>query len=168
MEGVRLRQMNSLTSLLARLAVSVFLLLPAVAGSQARAQTPSQPAATAKPPVTWNSVEFAILRYNENAPNSWNIYHSGKKGVFLVRLWKRYLLVRIEDEEAYDIDPQTVKVSNNSVSWSYSDIPEKPIDTPDWRERDIGLVKRIRFRLGKDGHFLELQIPLGPNGRPIY
>jgi len=26
----------------------------------------------------------------------------------------------------------------------------------------------VRFRLGKEGHFLELQLPLGPNGRPIY
>jgi hypothetical protein len=32
----------------------------------------------------------------------------------------------------------------------------------------MGPVERVRFRLGKDGHYLELQIPLGPNGRPIY
>jgi len=132
------------------------------------ARTHSQAPPPSKPPVTWNSVEFAILRYNENAPNSWNIYHSGKKGVFLVRLWKRYLLVKVDDEEAYDIDPQTIKGNGDSVSWSYSNMPDKPIETPDWKDRDIGLVKRIRFRLGKNGHFLELQIPLGPNGRPIY
>jgi hypothetical protein len=29
-------------------------------------------------------------------------------------------------------------------------------------------MDRVRFRLGKDGHFLELQLPLAPNGRPIY
>jgi len=149
-------------------AVFVFLIFGACLGPRLTAQTQSQPPSTAKPPVTWNSVEFAILRYNENAPNSWNIYHSGKKGVFLVRLWKRYLLVRVEDEEAYDIDPQTIKVSGNSVSWSYSDMPEKPIETPDWKDRNVGLMERIRFRLGKNGHFLELQIPLAPNGRPIY
>ena len=149
-------------------AVFVFLMFGAFSESRIIAQTPSQPSSAAKPPVTWNSVEFAILRYNENAPNSWNIYHSGKKGVFLVRLWKRYLLVRVDDEEVYDIDPQTIRVAGNSVCWSSSDMPDKPIETPDWKERDIGLMKRIRFRLGKDGHFLELQIPLGPNGRPIY
>jgi len=149
-------------------AVFVFLMFGAFSESRIIAQTPAQPSSAAKPPVTWNSVEFAILRYNENAPNSWNIYHSGKKGVFLVRLWKRYLLVRVEDEEAYDIDPQTIKVSGNSVSWSYSDMPEKPIETPDWKDRNVGLMERIRFRLGKNGHFLELQIPLAPNGRPIY
>jgi hypothetical protein len=153
-------------ALLARCAICALLFLSISAA--APAQTPSQSTSPAKPPLTWHSVEFAILRYNENAPNSWNIYHSGKKGVFLVRLWKRYLLVKTEDEEAYDIDPQKIKVTSTSVEWSYSDIPEKPIETPDWKERDVGLVKRVRFRLGKDGHVLELQIPLGPNGRPIY
>ena len=150
------------------LAASIFALLapsPCRCHSQPQSQ---QPASAAKPPLTWNSVEFAIVRYNESAPNTWNIYHSGKKGVFLVRLWKRYLLVKVDDEEAYDIDPETIQVHGNAVEWSYADLPAKPIETPDWKDRDVGLVKRIRFRLGKDGHFLELQIPLGPNGRPLY
>jgi hypothetical protein len=156
--------MHRRTFLLTALLAALFPLCAAGATKQ----TPSPSASSAKPPLSWHSVEFAILRYNENAPNSWNIYHSGKKGVFLVRLWKRYLLVKADDEEAYDIDPEKIKVTGNSVEWSYSDMPAHPIETPDWKERDVGLVKRIRFRLGKDGHFLELQIPLGPNGRPIY
>ena len=88
--------------------------------------------------------------------------------MLLVRLWKRYLLVNVSDEEVYDIDPEKVKVAGDSVEWSYADLPEKPIETPDWKDRDIGFMERVRFRLGKDGHYLELQLPLGPNGRPIY
>jgi hypothetical protein len=118
--------------------------------------------------LTWRPLEFAILRYNDDAPKSWNIYHSDKKGVLLVRLWKRYLLVNVQDQEVYDIDPQTIKVSGGSVEWSYADRPPKPIDTPDWKERNVGTMDRVRFRLGKDGHFLELQLPLAPNGRPVY
>jgi len=133
--------------------------------SSTRAQRQSQ--AEAKK-LTWHTLEFAIVRFNENAPNSWNIYHSEKKGVFLVRLWKRYLLVNVQDEEVYDIDPQKIKVTGDSAEWSYADMPDKPIETPDFVERNVGNMERIRFRLGKDGHFLELQIPLGPNGRPIY
>jgi len=117
---------------------------------------------------TWQSIEFGIVKFNDAAPNSWNIYHADKKGVLLVRLWKRYLLVRVEDEEVYDIDPQKITVKGNSVEWSLADVPDKPIETPEWKDRNVGLVQRIRFRLGKDGHFLELQIPLAPNGRPIY
>jgi hypothetical protein len=54
------------------------------------------------------------------------------------------------------------------VEFSFGDVPDKPIETPDFRSRSIGMLQRTRFRLGKDGHFLELQMPLGPTGRPIY
>lgn len=141
---------------------AVAALLFVVEGVTVRAQT--EPARK----LVWHPLEFAILRYNDDAPKSWNIYHSEKKGVLLVRLWKRYLLVSMQDEEVYDIDPQTIKASGDSVEWSYADRPPKPIETPDWRERNVGSMDRVRFRLGKDGHFLELQLPLAPNGRPIY
>jgi hypothetical protein len=131
---------------------------------------PRVTAAQAEPPkkVTWKSVEFAILRFNDQAPNSWNIYHSEKKGILLVRLWKRYMLVKIQDEEVYDIDPQKITVHGDSAEWSYADIPEKPIEILDWKERNVGSMQRVTFRFGKNGHVLELQIPLGLNREPIY
>jgi hypothetical protein len=134
--------------------------------AQARPQAQASPDALRK--LTWQTLEFAIVRYNDSAPNSWNIYHSEKKGVLLVRLWKRYLLVNVQDQEVFDIDPQKIKVSGDTVEWSFVDVPDKPIDTPDFLERNVGSMERIRFRLGKTGHVLELQIPLGLNGRPIY
>ena len=118
--------------------------------------------------VVWKSVEFAIVRFNDQAPNSWNIYHSEKKGVLLVRLWKRYMLVRIADEEVYDIDPQKITVQGDSVEWSYADIPEKPVEVVEWKERNVGSMQRVTFRFGKNGHVLELQIPRGLNGDPLY
>lgn len=121
-----------------------------------------------KPKATWTELPFAIVRLNEQPPFSWNIYHSPKKGQLLVRLWKRYLLVNLQDEEAFDIDPQTITVRGNTALLSPSDIPDKPIDAQEWKDRNVGAVKRILFRFGKDGHFLELQIPLGPGGREIY
>lgn len=138
------------------------LLFLALTGSS-RAQAPAEARK-----LVWRTLEFAIVRYNDSAPNSWNIYHSEKKGLLLVRLWKRYLLVNVSDEEAFDIDPQKIKVNGDSVEWSSADVPKDPIETPDWRQRDVGPMEMVRFRLGKNGHFLELQIPLGLNGRPIY
>jgi hypothetical protein len=139
-------------------AVLAFLLLPYLAAAQA------------EPPkkVTWKSVEFAIVRFNDQAPNSWSIYHSEKKGILLVRLWKRYMLVKIADEEVYDIDPQKITVHGDSAEWSYADIPDKPVEIVEWKERNIGSMQRITFRFGKNGHVLELQIPLGLNREPIY
>ena len=117
---------------------------------------------------TWHTIEFGIVKLNDVAPISWNIYHTEKKGVLLLRLWKRYLLINLQDQEVFDIDPQKIKATGDTVEWSQAEVPEKPIDTPDWRERNIGTMERIRFRLCKDCHYLELQLPLGLNGRPIY
>jgi len=117
---------------------------------------------------TWKPLPFAILRFNDEPPNSWNIYHCEKKGLLLVRLWKRYLFIDVEEEEVYDLDPQKLTIQGDTVSWSFADLPDNPIHTPDWTDRNIGRMQRLRFRLGKDGHFLELQLPFDINGRPIY
>ena len=116
----------------------------------------------------WKSVQFAIVRFNDAAPQSWNIYHTDKRGILLVKLWKRFLLLDIKEQEVYEVDPQTVKPHGENVEWSMSDLPNDPIETSEWKERDVGLVERIRFRFGKTGHFLDIQLPLKPDGKPAY
>jgi hypothetical protein len=128
-----------------------------------RAQSPSN-----EKKLLWKSVGFAIVKFNDEAPKSWNIYHTEKKGLLLVHLWKRYLLVDTKEQEAYEIDPQTVKPRGEDVEWSTADKPDEPIETPEWKTRDLGSMQLVRFRLGKDGHVLELQIPLLVNGKPAY
>ena len=116
----------------------------------------------------WKSVEFAIVKFNDEAPKSWSMYHTEKKGVLLLRLWKRYLLVNVKDEEVYEIDPQTVKPAGDNVEWSLADKPSEPLETPEWKTRDIGPMQQVSFRLGKSGSVLQLQIPLKINGQPMY
>ncbi len=116
----------------------------------------------------WKSVDFAIVRFNEEAPQSWNIYHTDKRGLLLVKLWKRYLLVNLPDQQVFDIDPRTVKQQGDSVEWSTSDLPDNTLEISDWKERNVGPVQRVRFRLGKEGHILELQLPLRPDGKTAY
>src|SRR5277367_3249849 len=141
------------------LSVSLFCPIPS------RAQTPAEEAA---PKSVWSPVQFAIVKFNDDAPKSWNMYHTDRKGLLLVRIWKRYLFVDLNDEEVYDIDPRKVVVKGDTVEFSFGDVPDNPIETPEFRSRSIGTLQRIRFRLGKDGHVLELQMPLGPTGKPIY
>jgi hypothetical protein len=85
-----------------------------------------------------------------------------------VRLWKRYVLVNVRDQEVYEVDPQKVKAQGESVEWSPSEIPSDPIETSEWKVRDVGPVQRVRFRFGKTGHFLDMQLPLQVNGKPRY
>ena len=116
----------------------------------------------------WKPVEFAIVRFNDEAPQSWNLYHTEKKGILLLKLWKRYLLLEMKEQEVYEIDPQTVKPQGENVEWSMSDLPSDPIEISEWKSRDVGLVQRVRFRFGKKGHFLDIQLPLKPDGKPAY
>jgi hypothetical protein len=114
-------------------------------------------------------VEFAIVRYNDDAPASWNMYHGEKKGLLLIRLWRRYLFLNVQDQEVYELDPQKVKVQgDNTVEWSPSDLPANPVETSEWKVRDVGPMKRIVFRFGKNGNFLDIQLPLLINGKPMY
>ena len=122
----------------------------------------------ASKPVEWKSVSFAIVRFNDEAPASWNIYHTSKRGVLLLKLWKRYLLINVPEHQVFDIDPHTVKPQGDGVQWSTSDMPAEPLEITEWKDRNVGPVERLRFRLGKDGHILELQIPLLPGGKPAY
>ncbi len=118
--------------------------------------------------LLWKSVGFAIVKFNDEAPKSWNIYHTEKKGLLLVHLWKRYLLVDLKEQEAYEIDPQTVKPAGDNVEWSLTEKPDQPLETPEWKTRDVGSMERVRFRVGKNGYFLELQLPLLANGKTAY
>ena len=145
-------------------AASLLILCALLWAAQAVAQSKSD---TGKK-STWHSIQFGIVKFNNEAPNSWNIYHGEKKGLLLVRLWKRYLFVDVAEEEVYDIDPENITVVGDTVQWSLGDVPDKPIDTPDFKEKNVGLVDRVQFRLGKDGHVLELQLPLDINGRTMY
>src|ERR1700737_105316 len=114
------------------------------------------------------AVPLAIVRFKEQAPKSWNLYFGEKRGLLLVKIWKRYLLLDINEQQAFDIDPQEITVQGENVSWSPAKLPDAPLDTAEWKGRNVGPVYRMRFRLSKEGHFLEIQIPLRPDGKPAY
>ena len=116
----------------------------------------------------WKPVQFAIVRFNGEAPQSWNIYHFEKRPNLLVRIWRRYLYIDTKEGEVYEVDPQTVKPQGDNVEWSLANLPGDPIEITEWRSRDVGLVRSMKFRFGRNGHTLEIQIPLQANGKPAY
>jgi len=116
----------------------------------------------------WKPVVFAIVKYNDDAPKSWNLYHTEKKGLLLLHLWKRYLLLNVKEEEVYDIDPSTVTEKGDNVEFDLASKPAEPIESGEWKARDVGSVRRLRFKLGKNGSVVELQVPLQVNGKPLY
>jgi hypothetical protein len=145
-----------------RLSGTILLLALACCGASA---------APAGEKTLWKPVQFAIVRFNDQAPQTWNIYHleKEKRDALLVKLWKRYLYLDLKEAEVYEVDPQTVKPQGENVEWSLSDLPSDPIEISDWKVRDVGLmVRRVRFRFGKTGHYLDINLPLKPDGKPAY
>src|SRR5437899_4605648 len=65
--------------------------------------------------LLWKSVEFAIVKFNDEAPKSWNIYHTERKGLLLVRLWKRYLLVDLKEQ-----DRKSTRLNSSHLGISYA------------------------------------------------
>jgi len=123
------------------------------------------------PPKTknlWKSVPFAIVHYNEDAPKSWDLYYSSKRGVLLLRLWKRYLLIDRNAQQVFDIDPEKIVTKGDDIEYSLEENPVQPADISDWRERDVGNLRRLRFRFGEKGNYLDIQTPLKANGTPLY
>ena len=118
--------------------------------------------------AVWKPVPFAILKFDETAPKSWNIYHTEKRGILLVRLWQRCLLIDLNEQEVYDINPKSLKPAGEDVEMTADDIPDKTVAISEWKARDVGPMRRVRFRFGKDGHFLEIQIPLKVDGKTLY
>jgi hypothetical protein len=115
----------------------------------------------------WKSVDFAIVKLNDGPPISWNMYHAEKRGVWVLRIWKRYLLIDVNQQEVYDLDPRTITPQAESVMWSPADKPSEPLDVSEWKERNVGSLDRLRFRLPK-GAVVELQVPLRLDGKTLY
>jgi hypothetical protein len=124
-------------------------------------------AAPAQEKPLWKSVDFAIVKLNDGPPISWNMYHAEKRGVWVLRIWKRYLLIDVNQQEVYDLDPRTITPQADSVMWSPADKPSEPLEVSEWKERNVGSLDRLRFRLPK-GAVVELQVPLRLDGKTLY
>ena len=160
LQRARIRPLRQLRALRSCGAVALFLLTVLLfAATPLRAQ---------KNGTQWKTLPFAIVRYNDDAPKSWNVYRGDHKGTYLVRLWKRYLLIDTDSQSVFEIDPSKVKVAGDNVELAVADIPPEPIETSEWKTKNAGPVLRHRFRFGPTGNFMELQIPVMPNGRPVY
>jgi hypothetical protein len=119
--------------------------------------------------VIWKPLPQAVLKLDGKAPKTWNVYRAEMRDAWtLVRLWRRYLLIDEREQAVYDVDPQTLKSKGDTLEWSEADKPAKRIEISEWNTRNVGPALRIRFRFGKDGGVLEVQVPRKPDLRPFY
>jgi hypothetical protein len=114
--------------------------------------------------ITWVQFRAILMRVDDESPKEWNIWrdsHSKKDEVLLIQWNKRYLRVNSKLQEVREIDPQTVKHENKSVTSPADDSAAKVLATDGWIIRDVGSADRIYFELTGENHKIDINIPHG-------
>jgi hypothetical protein len=115
-------------------------------------------------PLSWKSIEQALLRVNDAPPKEWEVYRTGKKNdPLLLQLGNRFLLIETHDRQIFEIDPAKLERKSDEVLWSPSDRPAKPLATSNWVVDDIGAAFAITVKLDSENAALVLQLPHPPD-----
>jgi hypothetical protein len=115
-------------------------------------------------PLSWKSIDEALLRVNDAPPKEWEVYRAGKKNdPLIVQLGNRFLLVESHDHRIFELDPTKVERKKDEVLWSLSDRPAEALATSDWVVDDIGAAFAIQVKLEKDNASFDLQLPHPPD-----
>ena len=140
-------------------------------------------------PVVWRKVPMALLRVDDEAPKTWQVYRAEKrKQSLLVQIGARFLVLDIEARRVYELAERTMtRKDDSSVEWN--DAPEPApnaaadpagpakkkgeparleLPSEDWTMRDVGPMMRIRLRLSTEGREFDIQIPIQPDLRQFY
>jgi len=111
-------------------------------------------------PLSWKSIDEALLRVNDAPPKEWEVYRTGKKNdPLILQLGSRFLLVESHDHRIFDLDPAKVERKKDEVLWSLSDRPAEALATSDWVVDDIGAAFAIQVKLEKENARFDLQLP---------
>jgi len=86
-----------------------------------------QPGPSAISEAAWKSVGFAIGNSTTKRRSPGTFITREKKGCCWYACGSATLLVDTKEQEAYEIDPQTVKPHGEDVEWSTTDKPDQPI-----------------------------------------
>ena len=122
------------------------------------------PRARAADTITWVQFRAIFMRVDDESPKEWNVWrdaHSKKDEVLLIQWNKRYLRVNSKLQEVRDIDPQSVKHADKSVTSPADDSSAKVLATDGWIIRDVGSADRIYFELTSENHRVDINNPHG-------
>jgi hypothetical protein len=120
----------------------------------------------AKPkPVSWKTIDDAILRVNDEAVKDWSVYQTGKKrDPLLLQIGNRFLLIEVQDRQVFEVDPSKIaRKSDAEVDWDPADRPSQPLATSDWKAGDIGAAMQIGTTIVSEKRVIDLQLPHPPD-----
>ena len=158
-------------SLTASAAVYSLLIFGAICATGAAALAPGAsafaPSVTAfakDKPLSFKSIENALLRVNDAPPKDWEVYRTGKKNEpLLLQIGNRFLLLEISQHQVFELDPAKIEHKTGELLWSPSDRPDKPLATSEWTVDDIGAAFVVKVKLQSENALVDLQLPHPPN-----
>jgi hypothetical protein len=140
------------------------LLILGVIATSVAAPVPSGSAFAKDKPLSFKPIEDALLRVNDAPPKDWGVYRTGKKNEpLLLQIGNRFLLLEINNQQVFELDPSKIQHKNGELLWSPSDRPDKPLATSDWTADDIGAAFVIKVKLQNENALVDLQLPHPPN-----
>jgi len=111
-------------------------------------------------PASWKMIDDALFRVNDAPVKEWGVYQTGKKhDPLLVQMDKRFLLIRIQDRQVFEVDPAKVQHKADELLWDPSDRPAQPLDITEWDASDTEAVFRIRAKIISEGRLLDVELP---------
>ena len=115
-------------------------------------------------PLSFKSIENALLRVNDAPPKDWEVYRIGKKNEpLLLQIGNRFLLLEINQHQVFELDPAKIEHKTGELLWSPSDLSDKPLANSDWTVDDIGAAFVVKIRLQSENTLVDLQLPHPPN-----
>ena len=108
-------------------------------------------------PVSWKTIDDALLRVNDVAVKDWSVYQAGKKrDPLLLQIGNRFLLIEIHEQQLFELEASKIERKPEELRFDPSDRPANPLATSDWMESDIGAgLPEISAKIDSEGRVLD-------------
>lgn len=111
-------------------------------------------------PVPWKLIDDALFRVNDTPVKDWGVYQTGKKrDPLLVQMDRRFLLVKIQDRQIFEVDPAKIQHKTDELLWDPSNVPAQPLATSNWDVSDTEAVFLIRAKISEEDRLLDIELP---------
>ena len=122
--------------------------------------------------IRWKEVDESEVKLDGKPPIAANVYlpdkKSKRKGIVLVLLGHRYLMLNTNDHIVYAVFLSDITRDGADIETADLAQPSRVIPSTDWTSRDVGPAQLIKLTLGDYNRVLEVELPHPVDLRGLY
>lgn len=122
--------------------------------------------------IHWKQVDESEVKLDGKPPIAANVYlpdkKSKRKGIVLVLLGHRYLMLNTNDHIVYAVFLSDITKDGADIETADLAQPSRVIPSTDWTSRDVGPAQLIKLTLGDYNRVLEVELPHPVDLRGLY